>query len=1168
MKQFLPPLFVAVLLTATQALTLTAQRVPTFVPTATYQAGGFDESAAEIVAYDKATKRAYLTSAQANSVVALQLTPAGGLDSLFTIDLTPYGGGVNSVAVANGRVAIAVQADVSTDPGALVMFDTDGQYQTRYTVGALPDAVKFSPDGNTIAVANEGEPNDAYTVDPEGSISLVDVRTGTVRTADFQAYIGREDELRARGIRIFGPSANAAQDLEPEYLAFSPDGKTVYVTLQENNAFAIVDVASGTVRDVTPLGYKDWSAPGYLGSQGFDASNRTDDIRIWSHKVLGMYQPDAITSFLGSDGQTYLVTANEGDARDYDGYSEEVRVASLRLDRGAYPSDYTKSNESLGRLLSTTATGDTDGDGDVDQIYSFGARSFSVWDADGKLVWDSADDFEKTLRGLVPEYFNSNNDDNDSRKSRSDDKGPEPEAIEIGRLNGKTVALIGLERQSGVMVYDLSNPRAPQYLTYFSNRRFEEEAALGSGGDLGPEEIVWIDGADSPTGAPVVLISNEVSGTLTAYEVLGEDERYTLQILHNNDGESELLQDPNVDVGGIAAFAQVVDSLRYTGYLAGANSILLSSGDNFLPGPAFSAGLVNAEIYDAIALQRLRYDALAIGNHDFDFGPSVLASFVREATVGTETKFLSANLDFAAEPELQALVGAGKIAPSTILYRGTEGIGVIGLTTPDIRFISSPGRVAINTMLAEAVNAEVAKLKTRGINKFVLISHLQSIAEDTALIPQLNDIDIVIAGGGDELLSNNPNDTLPGTKINGPYPLRVRDAAGRTVHVVTTPGSYRYVGQLFATFDRAGEIVEIGEASGPVKVKTALPEPNFVADVEQPVRAYVAGLNQRVIGRTEVALDGVRGNIRTRETNQGNLVADALLFQARELATSFGVSRPQIALQNGGGIRNDATIAAGSQLTELTTFDILPFANFVSVAEDVTAAQLKVLLENAVSRVESGNGRFAQVAGLKFEYDVTGTAQVIGATNQVTTAGTRVRKVTLDDGTVVVDNGAVVTAGATYSVATINFLAGGGDQYLFDADFTNLGVTYQQALANYIRGPLNGLVTAAQYPSGGEGRIRRVGGGDTFTGLTPKPGTASLFPNPSRGAVQLAGEQAEAGQRTVRVLNVAGHEVQRYTTAATAGGYRMDLDLRLAAGLYLLEVNTPGATETHALVIE
>ncbi len=325
MKQSLPSLL-TLFVVAWQALPLAAQRVPSFVPTATYQAGSFDESAAEIVAYDKQSKRAYLTNAQANSVVALQLTAAGGLDSLFTLDMSAYGGGVNSVAVANGRVAVAAQANVSTDPGAVVIFDTDGKYLTQYTVGALPDAVKFSPDGNTIAVANEGEPNDAYTVDPEGSISLIDVRTGAVRTADFRAYIGREAELRARGIRIFGPGANAAQDLEPEYPAFSPDGQTVYVTLQENNAFAIVDVASGTVRDLVPLGYKDWSAPGYLGSQGFDASNRTSDIRIWSHKVLGMYQPDAMATFLGSDGQTYLVTANEGDARDYDGYSEETRV--------------------------------------------------------------------------------------------------------------------------------------------------------------------------------------------------------------------------------------------------------------------------------------------------------------------------------------------------------------------------------------------------------------------------------------------------------------------------------------------------------------------------------------------------------------------------------------------------------------------------------------------------------------------------------------------------------------------------------------------------------------------------------------------------------------------------------------------------------------------------
>ncbi|WP_241661279.1 5'-nucleotidase C-terminal domain-containing protein [Thermomonospora catenispora] len=213
--------------------------------------------------------------------------------------------------------------------------------------------------------------------------------------------------------------------------------------------------------------------------------------------------------------------------------------------------------------------------------------------------------------------------------------------------------------------------------------------------------------------------------------------------------------------------------------------------------------------------------------------------------------------------------------------------------------------------------------------------------------------------------------------------------------------------------------------------------------------------------------------MRTQETNLGNLTADALLAAGRKNAASYGVTPPDVALQNGGGIRNNGLIPAGP-ITELDTFSIAPFGNFVSVVPNVPRAQFKEILENAVSRIPVADGRFAQVAGFRFEYDPDGTAQVVTDDGTVVTPGTRVRTVVLDDGTTIVENGQVVP-GPALSVATNDFSARGGDQWPFRGlPFTTVGVTYQQALLTYITDDLNGRITAEDYPETGSGRITVV----------------------------------------------------------------------------------------------
>jgi hypothetical protein len=287
------------------------------------------------------------------------------------------------------------------------------------------------------------------------------------------------------------------------------------VTLQENNALAVVDVRKAKVTALVALGTKDHDTV----ANAFDASNRDDAINILPWPVVGMYQPDAIASYRAR-GKTYLVTANEGDARDYDAFSEEERVADLVLDPTAYPNaQELQLDENLGRLNSTTATGDTDGDGDIDLIHAYGARSFSIWSAEGELVYDSGSDFERITADLIPDDFNSTNDENGSFDNRSDDKGPEPEAVAVGRVFGRSFAFIGLERVGGIMVYDVSNPVAPRFVQYINNRDFAGDAAAGTAGDLGPEGVLFIPRSKSPIKAPLLVVTNEISGTTTLYAV-------------------------------------------------------------------------------------------------------------------------------------------------------------------------------------------------------------------------------------------------------------------------------------------------------------------------------------------------------------------------------------------------------------------------------------------------------------------------------------------------------------------------------------------------------------------------------------------------------------------------------------------------------------------------
>lgn len=510
----------------------------------THTDGQGGAGAAEIVAHDPVTKRLFVVNGAQGTLDVLDFSKADQPTLIQTINSTTLwaeAGGINSVAVNNGFVALAVQASVKTNPGkVIVLRASDLSVAGSAEVGALPDMLTFTPDGKTILVANEGEPNSygqAESVDPVGSIGVIDVSglsaTGApivlpVRIAGFESFNSQKDALLAAGVRIFGPGARVDQDLEPEYITVCADGKTAYVTLQENNALAVVDIAKASVTAIKPLGMKDHS----LAGQGMDVSNEdggtntnsgTPTIRIAPVPVKGLYMPDAIASYT-VDGKTYLVTANEGDAREYTGIPggrEDPRVREYCGVNGFDSSVFgaaaaTLGNDSnLGRLRITmfpggTRTGKNDS-GSCNELVAFGARSFSIWDADAKLVFDSGDQLEQLTRDLPNVAFNASNDNN-TLDDRSPAKGPEPEAVVVGKFGSKHYAFIGLERVGGVVVYDVTNPQRPIFETYLNTR-------TGATGDRGPEGLALIKAEDSPTGKPLLVVAHETSGTTTVIEI-------------------------------------------------------------------------------------------------------------------------------------------------------------------------------------------------------------------------------------------------------------------------------------------------------------------------------------------------------------------------------------------------------------------------------------------------------------------------------------------------------------------------------------------------------------------------------------------------------------------------------------------------------------------------
>lgn len=531
-------------------------------------------SGSEISAFDPSSKRLFVTNGATNQIDVFDISNPSTPTLLRRVDLAAFGvTGVQSVATRNGLVATGASMGGNNQaPGRVFLMDTIGNIDPRapqgIEVGSLPDSVHFSPNGRFILSANEGEPRDycltngelPTSTDPYGSVSIIDtsLKTLSATTLDFSNFNTRANEIRSAGARIYGPGATVAQDLEPEYIAISSNSQTAFVTLQENNAVAEIDLASKKIVRLMGLGYKDHSISG-LGLDPSDqdsASNSGINIGTWP--VKGMYQPDAIATFSTESGGEYFVTANEGDAREYkcllgglstgSAQAEDSRVGSVGVD-GTILDASVATNANLGRLGVTRffpATYTNGGDAltaaastDFTSLYTLGGRSLSVWKrpadnndvASATLVADTGDTIERKIAELLPTYFNSDWNTStgvpNNKDSRSDNKGPEPEGLAVGKVFGRTLAFVGLERIGGVMIFDITNPASPEFQSYMNSSVFTgvggaNFATAGSpSGDVSPEGILFVKASDSPIGEPLVMVANELSGTTSIYKVVG-----------------------------------------------------------------------------------------------------------------------------------------------------------------------------------------------------------------------------------------------------------------------------------------------------------------------------------------------------------------------------------------------------------------------------------------------------------------------------------------------------------------------------------------------------------------------------------------------------------------------------------------------------------------------
>ena len=1001
----------------------------TAVPTGTFETGLFDQGASEIVKHFG--DRLFSVNAAAGAVFVLDASDPANPVELFQLGVD--GTVANSVAVrADGLGVVALEnAADKTAPGRVLFFDATADTAEdavlgTVTVGSLPDMVTVSPDGAYAVVANEGEPADDFLTDPEGSISVIALPAGiaapaqdAVQTADFHAF---ENGALPEGVRTFGPTPEpgnpVSRNLEPEYITVV--GATAYTTLQEANAIAVVDLPSATVTDILPLGLKDW------GTVGIDASDKDGVVNITTRPGLkGMYMPDGIASY-EAGGQTFLVTANEGDARaDWGDYSDEVRVKDLADDGYGPLCDEIAGlgdDETAGRINVSKEDGFDDARGCYSELWAYGGRSFSIWTADGQLVFDSGAQFEQITSQLEGVVFNAGHDDNEA-ESRSDAKGVEPENLVIGEIAGRTLAFIGLERLSGVMAYDITDPAAPTYVSYFDNRDFtvnlgEEIEALEdagasdadiaalvkSAGDLGPEGLDFIPASESPSGEALLVTGNEITGSTTIWTL--DDGVTDVQVLTINDFHGRV--SANGQEAGAAVLAGAVAQYE----AANPNTLFVSAGDN-IGASTFTSFIADDEpTIDALSAGGL--DLSVVGNHEFDQG---FADLTDRVIPRYEDKTGLPGADFALGANVYR---KGTTDPALAEYaiREVDGVKVafIGTVTSDTATLVSPAGIAeleFGDQL-EAANRVAAELTTTGAaDVIVLLTHSGSAGADcAALASEDSEYGSLVRGASADIDAIVSGHT---------HQLYACDVSGRPVLQAHQYGTT--LGALDIRVDSAsrelisieGSTVDLVDASG----TAAFPADAEVAEIVAAAEDEAETLGSVPVGR--ISADILRGGTpagsdRGVESSMGNLIADMYLWATTEYENYGGATDAQIALMNPGGLRDDLLFEGDGTVTYADVAAVQPFGNTL-VTLTLTGAQLEQVLEE---QWQPGAERPKLHLGVSdgFAYEYVDDAA----------AGDHIKGMTYQ--------GEPIAADDEFVVVTNSFLAAGGDGFAGFAEGT------------------------------------------------------------------------------------------------------------------------------------
>ncbi|WP_240607227.1 choice-of-anchor I family protein [Cryobacterium aureum] len=1024
-------------------------------PLGTYETGTFDKSAAEIVTYHATSKRLFVVNAAQGAVDVLSIADPTTPVKQFSLSvagtaidggtsLIPTGSTANSVAVrADGLGAIAIESPTKTDAGWLVFFNANELAESAIlgavTVGALPDMVSISANGKYAVSANEGEPNDPgaavpFTIDPQGSISVVtlpldEIALPTiVATADFHDFEAGGSKTLGSDVRIFGPTPEAdfpvSRNLEPEYVAIDPNSLTAYVALQEANAVAVVNLAAAEVTEVRSLGFQDHGLAGH----GIDASDKDLAVNIQTYPGLkGMYMPDGMNAYRAGSGETYLVTANEGDAREWGSYVEGDHAKNLTICADS-PLFGLNTDAALGRLNVTKENGYNTANSCYDELYAFGSRSFSIWDTDGAQTFDSGEDFERITSAANPAYFNSNHSES-NLEGRSDDKGPEPENLAIGAIDGRTYAFIGLERVGGIMAYDITDPTDAKFVTYLNNRNFAVSmeasvdagtgaADLPSAGDLGPEGVTFISATDSPTGEPMLAVGNEVSGTTTIFSI--NTIPTEIQVLGINDFHGRLEANARNQEAGAAVLAGAVAQLKSEN----PNTLFVSAGDNI--GASTFTSFSQQDEPTIKALLAAGLDASVVGNHEFDAGWDDLSGRVR-SSFGDPRYALGANV---------YLTGTKTPALQEYWVKKIDGVnvGFIGTVTAATASLVSPAGIAeieFGDQL-EAANRVAAQLQdgntTNGeADVIVLLTHEGGVGTDCAAIGDADTLygDLIRGASAsiDAILSGHTHATY-----NCSYP--VDGWADGLNRPVLQSGQYGMnLDQLKIAVDPASkEVVSMTSALVDLHNGTTglYPADTAVAQIVTDAAAQADIVGSAPVGAISAdikrAYNGVAED-RGSESSLGNLVADIQLWATSN--AGFGGEPAEIAFMNPGGVRTDLVYGEDGKVTYKEVATVQPFANTL-VTMDLTGTQLRAVLEQQwqSSRAKLHLG-VSEGFSYRYEPDAALGEHIVGMSL----------------------NGVAIAPTDVFRVAVNSFLASGGDQFTTFAAGTSAADTGQADLA-------------------------------------------------------------------------------------------------------------------------